>query len=89
MTKEFYQIRIKGYLDPERSSWFDGLALTQTTDGETILSGQIFDQTALYGVLVKIRDLGLTLLEVKGNSSAFQVGRQTLEANTERSSNEM
>jgi hypothetical protein len=67
--KEIYLIRVKGHLDQERSSWFDGLAITHTTDGETILSGPIADQAALHGVLAKIRDLGLSLLEVKqGNS---------------------
>lgn len=63
--KEIYLIRVKGHLDLERSSWFDGLAITHTIDGETILSGPIADQAALHGVLAKVRDLGLSLLEVK------------------------
>jgi hypothetical protein len=74
MTMEFYSIRVKGYLDQERSSWFDGLAITHTTDGETILSGSIADQAALYGVLAKIRDLGLSLREVKQSSSELDYG---------------
>jgi hypothetical protein len=74
MAKEIYSIRVKGYLDPERSSWFDGLAIIHTTDGETILSGPIADQAALHGVLVKIRDLGLSLLEVKRDSAALDDG---------------
>jgi len=61
---------VKGYLDPERSGWFDGLAITHTTTGETLLSGPIVDQAALHGVLLKIRDLGPPLLEVKCSSSA-------------------
>jgi hypothetical protein len=73
--KEIYSIRVKGHLDQERSSWFAGLAITHTTDGETILSGSIVDQAALHGVLLKIRDLGLSLLEVKRGSSAHEDGR--------------
>jgi hypothetical protein len=75
MTKEIYQIRVKGYLDPERSSWFDGLVITHTTGGETLLTGLIVDQAALHGVLIKIRDLGLSLLEVKRSDSAVEDGQ--------------
>ena len=59
---EVYQIVIKGHLDHEWSEWFDGLTITLMDSGETILSGPIVDQTALHGVLIKIRDLGLHLL---------------------------
>ncbi len=68
--KEIYSIRVKGHLDQERSGWFDGLAITHTTNGETLLAGPIVDQAALHGVLAKIRDLGLSLLEVKRIGSA-------------------
>ncbi len=59
---EVYQIVVKGYLDSEWSEWFDGLTITLVDTGETILSGPVVDQTALHGVLIKIRDLGLPLL---------------------------
>ena len=59
---EVYQIVVKGHLDSEWSEWFDGLTITLMDSGETILSGPIVDQTALHGVLIKIRDLGLPLL---------------------------
>jgi hypothetical protein len=59
---EVYQITFKGHLDSEWSDWFDGLTITLMDNGETILSGPIVDQTALHGVLIKIRDLGLPLL---------------------------
>ena len=75
MTKEIYSIRVQGHLDQERSGWFDGLAITHTSEGETILSGPIIDQAALHGVLLKIRDLGLSLLEVKRGSAAPDDGR--------------
>ena len=74
MSKETYAIRVQGHLDQERSGWFDGLTLTHTAEGETILSGPIADQAALHGVLLKIRDLGLTLLEVKRGSPTSDDG---------------
>jgi hypothetical protein len=70
MAKEIYSILVKGYLDAERSSWFDGMTITHTTDGETILSGPIADQAALHGVFAKIRDLGLVLLEVRRSNAS-------------------
>ena len=59
-----YQIRIKDHLDTRWQDWFDGLTVTLTGDGDTILSGVIVDQAALHGVLKKIRNLGLTLISV-------------------------
>ena len=87
MTKEFYAIRVKGHLDHERSDWFDGLTITHTPDGETILSGPIVDQAALHGVLLKIRDLGLSLLEVKRSSSARADMQANFDHESEQSSN--
>lgn len=74
MTKEIYSFRVQGHLDPARSGWFDGLTITHTPGGETILSGPIVDQAALHGVLLKIRDLGLSLLEVKRDNTALDDG---------------
>ena len=62
---DFYEIRVKGHLDSGWSEWFDGLTTTAVEDGETILAGPIGDQPALFGVLAKIRDLGLQLISVK------------------------
>ena len=62
--REIYQIVIKGHLNSEWSEWFDGLTITLVDNGATILSGPIIDQTALHGVLIKIRDLGLPLLSL-------------------------
>jgi hypothetical protein len=73
MTSDFYRITIKGHLDSEWSNWFDGLTITQVDHGETILSGPIVDQTALHGVLIKIRDLGLPLLRL----SLIETGRES------------
>jgi hypothetical protein len=62
MTPDIYRITIKGHLDGEWSDWFDGLTVILVDNGETILTGPIVDQTALHGLLIKIRDLGLPLL---------------------------
>lgn len=62
MQQEIYQIIVKGQLGSEWSDWFDGLTITHVDNGETMLKGPIVDQTALHGVLIKIRDLGLPLL---------------------------
>ena len=70
VRQEVYQIVIKGHLDHEWSDWFDGLTITLMDNGETILSGPIVDQTALHGVLIKIRDLGLPLLSLTRIESA-------------------
>ncbi len=60
----FYQIRIKGHLDSSWSEWFNGLTVTTKDNGDMVLSGLVVDQAALYGVLIKLRDLGLPLLSV-------------------------
>ena len=59
-----YQIRIKGHLGREWADWFEGLTLTALDNGETLLTGPVVDQAALYGLLRKVRDLGLPLLAV-------------------------
>lgn len=59
-----YQITVKGYLDASWSAWFDGLTITHDADGNTRLEGAIRDQTALYGLIDKARDLALTLVAV-------------------------
>src|SRR6266568_3219358 len=60
-----YVIRVKGHLDPFWQEWFEHLAITHERDGTTLLSGPIRDQAALYGLLIKLRDLGLTLLSLE------------------------
>ena len=59
-----YQIRVRGVLDPRWSHWFDGMAIAHDADGDTLLRGSLADQAALYGLLHRIRDLGLVLLAV-------------------------
>lgn len=57
------EIRVTGRIDQDWSEWFEGFAITHT-DEETILAGCLPDQSALYGMLAKLRDLGLSLLSV-------------------------
>jgi ABC-type multidrug transport system ATPase subunit len=59
-----FEIKFKGHLPAHWRDWFDNLVMTQTETGETILSGPVRDQAALYGILIKIRDLALPLLSV-------------------------
>lgn len=61
---ELYEIRIKGHLDDRWADWFAGLAIVREGSGETLLRGPVNDQAALYGLLRKVRDLGLPLLSV-------------------------
>lgn len=60
---KIYQIRIKGQLGEQWADWFEGLTITQA-DGDTILTGSVVDQAALYGLLKKVRDLGVPLISV-------------------------
>ena len=59
-----YQITVKEYLEDSWSSWFDGLSISHAADGTTTLAGPVRDQSALYGLIDKARDLGLTLVAV-------------------------
>jgi hypothetical protein len=64
-----YKIKIQGRLNESWSDWFDNMAITVEKDGDdraiTTLTGTVSDQTALHGLLARIRDLGLPLLMVQ------------------------
>jgi len=79
-----YQIRIRGHLGREWTDWFEGLAITLEGNGETLLTGPVVDQAALYGVLKKVRDVGMPLISVNrvtpGQAEASDV-KQYIEKN--------
>ena len=60
-----YEIRIEGLVDGLWKEWFDGMTITHDDRAETILIGELQDQSALHGVLDRIRDLGLNLISVR------------------------
>ncbi len=60
-----YRIRVRGHLDYRWSEWFEGLVIHLQEDGTSVLVGQVVDQAALHGVIIRIRDLGLPLLSVR------------------------
>jgi hypothetical protein len=63
-----YTITVSGRLDPARSGWFDGMEILPCGNC-TLLKGALLDQAALFGVLNRIRDLGLDLTEVHFSKS--------------------
>ncbi len=60
-----FEIRFRGHLDDHRGRWFEGLSLTKRENGETLMIGFFPDQAALFGVLNRIRDLRLELVDVR------------------------
>ena len=59
-----YEIRVAGQLPPHWSEWFEGFTVVLESAGTTCLTGPVIDQAALYGLLKKVRDLGLPLISV-------------------------
>ena len=61
-----YEVRVKGVVDAAWASyWFEGFVITPLPNGESLLTGQVADQSALLGLLAQMRDLGLSLLSVR------------------------
>jgi hypothetical protein len=59
-----YEIRVKGHLESRWAAWFDGMTLTNDSDGTTRIYGPVIDQAALHGLLHTVRDTGLPLISV-------------------------
>jgi len=59
-----YQIRLRGHLSDGWTNWFEGLTITLEGDGDTLLTGSVVDQAALFGLLKKVRDLGMQLVSI-------------------------
>jgi hypothetical protein len=72
---DIYELVVKERLDPSWSEWFDGLAVTVTENGGTKIVGFVTDQTALHGLLARIRNLNLTVISVaraEGGGESWQ-----------------
>ena len=65
---EWYEIRIKGHLDQRRIDMFENWKATHQPNGQTTLSGPVQDQAALYGILNRLRDLGIFIISLNCTS---------------------
>jgi hypothetical protein len=74
----YYEIRIEGVLDSHWAGWFDGLHM-HSERSETVITGRLADQSALHGVLAKVRDLGLCLTSVRRLGPATSVRERSHE----------
>lgn len=63
------EIRVRGCMDMDWQEWFEGLTISHTNQDETILTGTVPDQAALYGLVAKLRDLGLPLVSINARPS--------------------
>jgi hypothetical protein len=73
------EIRVKGQIDRDWSDWFGGVTVTPTAEGETLLVGVVRDQSALYGLLIRLSSLGINLLSV---SCVNSISKRHSEVNT-------
>lgn len=75
-----YQIKIEGHLSPQWTDWFEGLTITPEDSGNTLLTGPVIDQAALYGLLRKMRDLGMPLLSVNRIAPGQEMGQRSIKS---------
>jgi hypothetical protein len=59
-----YRIRVSGHLDDRWADSHDALTVTREASGESVLTVPVVDQAALYGLLRKLRDLGVPLVSI-------------------------
>jgi hypothetical protein len=71
-----YELRVGRHLDDHWTEWFGNLTLTREADGTTTLRGPVPDQAALHGLLIKVRDLGMTLISVRAIDRPAESTRQ-------------
>jgi hypothetical protein len=73
-----FEVRVRGWLGATGATWFEGLRVTPTAGGDTLIAGRLPDQSSLHGVLARIRDLGLVLVsvEVRDAGDAPQLDRE-------------
>ncbi len=63
------EIRVRGQIDRDWSDWLSNQTVTHTPDGETVITGSVRDQTALYGLLSRLANLGLELISLTSNDN--------------------
>jgi len=73
VLRDNLEIRLKGHLYTRWASWFDGLTLDTCSDGTTTIHGIVVDQSALHGLLQKVRDIGLPLISVTASNPTSAV----------------
>jgi hypothetical protein len=66
------EIRVRGQIDERWQEWLEDLVITHTPEGETVLTGAVWDQSALYGLIARLRDLGLPLVSVNPLSATSE-----------------
>lgn len=67
------EIRIKEQINVDWSGWFDGLTISHPGENETVLSGLVADTSAMYGIIARLRDLGLQMISVKSDEIEEQI----------------
>jgi hypothetical protein len=71
MEPTIYRITVGGRLTEHLGSAFEGLAL-QPSGQQSALVGEIRDQAQLYGILDRVRNLGLELVSVEQDPGSFE-----------------
>ena len=75
-TPQFYEIRIEGHIDEERSHGLSGMSITLLPNGHTQITGYVVDQAALFGILIRIRDMGIPLVSVMRTDNSYLVKKE-------------
>jgi hypothetical protein len=78
--KTIYEIKVQGHLDESWADWFEGMTITVRAEPDcpsiTTLTGEVVDQAALQGILLRIHDLNMELISVT------QIGSETTSEHT-------
>jgi len=77
---QFVEIRVKGHLDKSWARWLEGLTFVHTDLDETVMTGGVKDQAAMYGLIAKLRDMGVTLIAVNigaADHDSHEAGNRT------------
>jgi len=74
----WYVIRVRGVLDRDWATWFEGFSVAHDSAGNTILSGTVVDQAAFYGLISRFRDLGLTIMSVERHERRREALQDTM-----------